>query len=184
MARYGYADPPYKDMAVKMYGAEAAADGRRAVEVNFRCLIGFMCDEYPDGWVMSLSSPSLQEILAMCPPDVRVGAWCKSFASFKPNVNPGYCWEPVIIRGGRSHRSRSEMTVRDFLVEPITMMRGFPGAKPDRFTWWVLDLLGAGPDDTIDDLFPGSGAVGRAIETWRMRETNRYEPGTLFEDAS
>ena len=27
---------------------------------------------------------------------------------------------------------------------------------------WIFDLLGAAPGDTLDDLFPGSGAIGRA----------------------
>lgn len=33
------------------------------------------------------------------------------------------------------------------------------------WTTWVLDLLGYTPgEDTVDDLFPGSGAVAHAIE--------------------
>ena len=32
----------------------------------------------------------------------------------------------------------------------------------------MLGLLGAEPADTVDDLFPGSGAVGHAIELWRQ----------------
>ena len=28
---------------------------------------------------------------------------------------------------------------------------------------WIFTLLGAAPGDTLDDLFPGSGAVGRAF---------------------
>jgi hypothetical protein len=41
---------------------------------------------------------------------------------------------------------------------------GFAGAKPHRWTRWVLDVLGYDPEtDTVDDLFPGSGAVSAAI---------------------
>ena len=36
------------------------------------------------------------------------------------------------------------------------------GAKPAVFCRWLFDLLGAACGDTLDDLFPGSGAVGRA----------------------
>ena len=36
--------------------------------------------------------------------------------------------------------------------------------KPPRFTRWVLELLGAIPDDTIDDLFGGSGRVTAELE--------------------
>ena len=36
------------------------------------------------------------------------------------------------------------------------------GTKPAAFCRWVFALLGAAPGDSLDDLFPGSGAVGRA----------------------
>jgi len=35
-------------------------------------------------------------------------------------------------------------------------------AKPAAVCRWIFDLLGAAPEDRLDDLFPGSGAVGRA----------------------
>ena len=92
-------------------------------------LIERLCSEYPDGWAMSLSSPSLRTILPFCPEDARVMAWIKPFAAFKPNVGVAYAWEPVIFRGGRK-RTRQQDTVRDWVAENITMMRGFPGAKP------------------------------------------------------
>jgi hypothetical protein len=34
------------------------------------------------------------------------------------------------------------------------------------FSRWIFDLLGAESDDTLDDLFPGTGAVGAA---WAQR---------------
>jgi len=41
---------------------------------------------------------------------------------------------------------------------------GFVGAKPPAWTRWVLDLLGYEADsDSVDDLFPGSGSVGREL---------------------
>jgi hypothetical protein len=36
------------------------------------------------------------------------------------------------------------------------------GAKPAAVCRWIFTLLGAAPGDTLDDLFPGSGAVSRA----------------------
>jgi hypothetical protein len=36
------------------------------------------------------------------------------------------------------------------------------GAKPPAVCRWIFTLLGAGPQDTLDDLFPGFGAVSRA----------------------
>ena len=36
------------------------------------------------------------------------------------------------------------------------------GAKPAAVCRWIFGLLGAAPGDTLDDLFPGSGAVTKA----------------------
>jgi hypothetical protein len=43
--KFAYADPPYPRQARKHYGAEALADGRRALEVNHRLLIAHLCDD-------------------------------------------------------------------------------------------------------------------------------------------
>lgn len=172
--KFAYADPPYLGCA-KFYDHPESAvyddpEGHRSLIIR-------MCDEFPDGWAMSLHTPSLRVILPMCPEDCRVGAWTKPFASFKPNVNPAFCWEPVIWRGGRKHR-RYEHTVRDFCAVGITLRRCFIGAKPEAFCWWVLDLLGFDDGDEIVDLFPGSGAVGRAVAEYqkRLRFTQSQEP--------
>lgn len=169
--RFAYADPPYIGQARKHY-----ADDPRCAEVDHAELIARL-DGF-DGWALSLSSPSLKQVLAFCPDDVRVGAWVKPFASFKPGVNPGYCWEPVIFRGGRK-RDRNAPTVRDFVSAGITLKRGVSGAKPDAFCWWVFDFLGMEPGDEFHDLFPGSGAVSRAWETWKRAK--RMDPFTLSE---
>ena len=166
--RFAYADPPYLGQGVKHYGDrhENAADCD-TVEWHAQ-LVRRLCAEYPDGWAMSLSAPSLHEILPLCPKDCRVMAWVKPFAAFKPGVGVAYAWEPVIVRGGRK-RTRQQPTVRDWHSENITLKKGFPGAKPEGFTLWILDVLNAQHGDTVDDLFPGSGAVGRAIERWRSQ---------------
>jgi len=59
--------------------------------------------------------------------------------------------------------------VRDYCAVNIAMRKGFPGAKPEGFCFWVFDLLGARACDEMHDLFPGSGAVGRAWEKYRAR---------------
>ncbi len=133
-------------------------------------LIDRLCGEFPDGWAMSLTSTTLRDILPMCPEDVRVMAWVKPFASFKKNVRVAYCWEPVIVRGGRK-RGEGMLTVRDWVAEGITLMRGFPGAKPEAFCFWLFEVLNIKRDDEFVDLFPGSGAVGRAWESWRKQGT-------------
>jgi len=161
--RFAYADPPYPGQARRHYGKEAAADGRVAREVNHGLLIAHLGDEFPDGWALSTSSVALRDVLPLCPPDARVGAWVKPFASFKPGVNPGYCWEPVIFRGGRK-RGREEPTIRDFCSVNITLRKGVSGAKPVEFCWWVFDLLGVTDTDEFVDVFPGSGAVTEALD--------------------
>lgn len=165
--KYAYADPPYLGMG-KLYAAHHPDAYAWDEPQSHRDLIARLCDEY-DGWALSLSTPSLGTILPMCPPDVRTCAWVKPFASFKPGVNPGYCWEPVLLWQPRRKRARSEPTVRDFLAEPITLRRGLPGAKPLTFCLWVLDLLGVQPDDEVHDVFPGTGIMAEALDMHRAR---------------
>jgi hypothetical protein len=135
-------------------------------EVDHGVLIKRLCDEFPDGWALSTTSVALRDVLPLCPSDARIGSWTKPFASFKPGINPAYCWEPVIFRGGRK-RTRNEQTVRDFVSAGITLRRGIVGAKPEIFCFWIFEILGLAPDDELVDLFPGSGAVSRAWEVWK-----------------
>ena len=145
--KIAYADPPYIGQAKKHYDSE---------EVNHKELIEKL-QEY-DGWALSLSSPTLKQILNMCPDNVRIAAWVKPFCSFKPNVNPAYAWEPVIYVPARSG-SRDKPTVRDWVSANITLKKGLSGAKPPAFCYWLFDLLGAEKEDSFDDLFIGTGIV-------------------------
>ncbi len=154
-----YADPPYIGQARKHYSHDP-----RCAEVNHRELIERL--NTFDAWALSLSSPSLQQILALCPPDVRVMAWVKPFCAFKANVNPAYAWEPVIVRGGRK-RTRQQVTVRDWCSEVITLKKGLVGVKPVGFCTWLFQVLNLEAQDTFHDLYPGSGAVSRAWEAWK-----------------
>ena len=163
--RVAYADPPYPGQARRHYHDD---------EINHQLLISCLCESWPDGWALSTSSTALQDVLAMCPPDVRVGAWVKPFAIFKPNVNPGYTWEPVIYWRGRAKRSRKEPTVRDYVSANITLRKGMCGAKPHAFNIWLFDMLGLQYGDTFDDLFPGSGAVSESWEQWQTELLRRY----------
>lgn len=163
--RFAYADPPYYQCAVRYYDDHPDAAVYDTIE-GHQALVERLVDEYPDGWALSMGSVDLIRLVPHLPlpDDVRVGAWCKSFASFKPNVNPAYTWEPVLFRGGRK-RDRSCDTVRDHLTEPITLRKGLTGAKPDAFNAWVLNLLGYEPGDELVDLFPGTAGMSRAITT-------------------
>ncbi len=167
--RFAYADPPYLGCGRKHYGHQHAdASDYDSIDAH-ASLVARLVSDYPDGWALSLHTPSLREILALCPAGVRIGAWVKPFASFKPGVNPGYCWEPVIFHGGRSAAARggrTAATTRDFVSANITMEKGTSGAKPPAFCFWLFEFLGATAGDTLDDLFPGSGAVGKAWKEW------------------
>lgn len=158
--KFAYADPPYLGCG-KLYAAHHPDARDWDDPETHRSLVARLVDEYPDGWAMSLSTPSLRTILPMCPEDVRVGAWVKPFAVFKPNVGVAYAWEPVIFRGGRRIK-RDEPTQRDWLAENITLRKGLTGAKPLRFCQWVIAILNARPGDEMHDLFPGTGIMGEA----------------------
>ena len=163
--RFAYADPPYLGCGALYAGNHAGALAWDDPATHRR-LIGRLSDEWPDGWALSISTPSLRTLLPMCPADVRVGAWVKPFCSFKPGVPVAYAWEPIIFRGGR-RRGRDEPTVRDWVACGITLKRGLTGVKPRLVCRWIFDLLGAERGDELDDLFPGSGAVGFAWDEWR-----------------
>ena len=164
--RFAYADPPYLGQCAK-YG-HYHPDGRcwNNPETH-RALIERLGSEYPDGWALSLSAPSLRTILPMCPEGARVSAWCKTWHQIRPRVPVQFAWEPVIVMGGRG--AINVPMVRDWIALPATRMRGIPGAKPDPFAFWIFAQLGCEPHDIMDDLFPGSGAVSRAWEAWRQQ---------------
>jgi hypothetical protein len=165
--RFAYADPPYFGQGAKLYG-EPEWDWPGTHEALLHRLV----NEYPDGWALSCSSPTLRMMLQLLPPDprIRVAAWCKSFGAFKRGVRPAYMWEPVIFSGGRNpgngfphpppEKNGKQTTPKDFLVEPITLKKGLTGAKPERFCEWILELLNAQAGDVVDDLFPGTGIMG------------------------
>lgn len=173
---FAYADPPYLGMCGRYnhdHGAGASRGGPLD-HLRGRCwdslsthhaLIEHLADY--DGWALSLHTVSLRAILPLCPEDVRVGAWVKPFAVFRPGVNPAYAWEPVIFRGRRMGKDRD--TVRDWVSANITMQRGTIGAKPETFTRWLFDVLGMTPEDDFVDLFEGSGGVMREWERWRAQ---------------
>jgi hypothetical protein len=167
VSKAAYADPPYFGLAADFYGdrhSEAADYDRIETHV---ALIERLSSDF-DAWALSLHTPSLKYILPHCPDDCRVMAWVKPFASFKPGVRVAYAWEPVIVRGAPKG-TREQQTVRDWCAANITLQRGFPGAKPEAFCFWLFEVLNLTADDEFHDLFPGSGAVTLAWEQWRSQ---------------
>lgn len=165
-----YADPPYLGCGEKHYGSlHSAAADYDAPEAH-KQLIEMLCDSF-DCWALSLHEPSLSVILPMCPHGVRVAAWVKPFAAFKKNVTRAWTWEPVIFSFHNARkRTVDQQTWRDHISAPIAMKKGFPGAKPDAFSFWIFEGLNLQDGDDFTDLFPGSGAVGQAWDKWRRKD--------------
>jgi hypothetical protein len=123
--KFAFADPVYLGCA-RLYAKHHPEAHVWNDPETHRGLVQRLCAEYPDGWAMSCSTPSLRVLLPFTPEDCRIGSWVKPFAVFKPNVNPAYAWEPVIFRGGRK-RDRTQPTARDWHSENITLKKGLPG---------------------------------------------------------
>jgi hypothetical protein len=156
--RLAYADPPYPGNA-RLYRHHRDYAG----EVDHAALIRRLRPY--DGWALSTSAAALPAVLALCPPGIRVAAWHRGGRPVA-SQRPLSAWEPVIYHGGRlaapgCRRYRADSLVHG--VSPLTTLPGrVIGTKPAAFCRWIFDLLGAAPGDTLDDLFPGSGAVARA----------------------
>lgn len=167
--RVAYADPPYIGQSKKHYADHADYAG----EVDHGALLDRLIADYPDGWALSLHTPSLGVItqmladrgLSLMDGDVRVCSWVKTFGAYKRNVRVAYVWEPVIVRP--PVRLDGSVPTRDFFAEPITMKKGLSGAKPERLCFWLFNVMGLRPCDDLHDLFPGTGAVSAAWERWR-----------------
>jgi len=160
--RIAYADPPYPGQSLKHYGTHPDYAG----EVDHRDLLDKL-GTY-DGWILHTSSTALPEVLGYAAGlEFRVMAWVKPFAAFKRNIPVAYAWEPVLVHPVRKPVVSGRLVMRDWIAEPITMQRGLVGAKPEAVCRWLFEAVGAEARDELHDLFPGSGAVTRAWESWR-----------------
>ena len=161
--RFAYADPPYVGCSSYYDHPDSARWNTPPAHIF---LMSDMEQDY-DGWALSCSAPSLAQLLPHAPAGTRVGAWVKPFAAFKRNVRVAYTWEPVLFHRIAPRRD-GEPVGRDHLAEPITLRRGFTGAKPERFAEWLRVLLGYREGDELVDLFPGSGAIGASFDRLRL----------------
>lgn len=164
----GYADPPYIGCA-HLYKDHPDFAG----EVDHAALVDRLQSEY-SGWVLHASATA-QSMAILAPLVEKTGArwcsWVKGFAAFKRNVPVAYAWEPVIIKAARKPVVSKRLVMRDWIECPITMKRGLTGAKPEAVCHWAFELAAAHPSDDLHDIFPGTGAVGLAWETWRKKFT-------------
>ena len=159
--RFAYADPPYIGCA-KLYKDHPQHMLYDTIH-GHAMLLQRLQDEYPDGWAYSCNPGHIAAVSQYINVNHRIMCWAKSFAVFKPNVGLAYTWEPVFLAGGRNI-TRQQPTVRDHLVCPITLKKGLTGAKPEEFCRWILKALNYEKGDTLDDLFPGTGVMGRMVE--------------------
>jgi hypothetical protein len=159
--KFAYADPPYPGQAKRLYGNHPDYAG----EVDHRELLERLHREY-DGWALSTNMKSFPAVMKLCSDDLLALAWIKPMAP-PMGDNRIYSWEPVILKPAR----RPRIPVRTHLVAspPGFTFRDTPGdhvigEKPDAFAQWLFAAAGLLPSDNFDDLFPGSGAMGKA---WR-----------------
>lgn len=198
--RLAYADPPYPGRARRYYGDHPDYAG----EVDHAELVASLTADY-DAWALSTAADALQDVLAVCPPGVRVAAWHRGARPHKTATGPINAWEPVIYGGQfrRAHQvdasGRSSTTRRAEQLDPsckyprrvdsfvfapaarTTDPARVVGAKPAAFWRWVFELLGATPADSFVDVFPASGGGSRAWDVWCSGDASRL--ATVGSDA-
>lgn len=188
--RFAYADPPYPGQAKRHYGKNGDPFEGEVQEVDHAELIATLERDFPDGWALSTSVPALTALLPLCPQGdaskkrhtggsvklgtgVRVCAWIRNGVPFPPS-RVMWSWEPVIVRTPHWKQRHAHDFIRDVCFahqETGFFGNTITGQKPRGFCYWLFDVLGVGVDDELVDLFPGSGAVGHAFESWRSQQT-------------
>lgn len=159
--RFAYADPPYPGTAAKYYRNEPTYAG----EVDHAELVKRLASTY-DGWALSTSAKALRAVLSLCPSEARVCAWIKPHGAWPKTWGLHNVWEPIVVVQGR----RLRPGVRDaFVALPARGGGTLPGRKPIAFCAWLFSAMGMRPGDSLDDLFPGTGIVGRA---WKEVEAS------------
>jgi hypothetical protein len=165
--RLAYADPPYLGLARRYYGREASFAG----EVDHSELVSRLATY--DGWALSCSSrsvPAIGALLVAADVEARLAVWTRRPA---PHAHARLitAWEGVFYSPARRVLPGRVRQV----VDVLTGVEGRPrptlpgsviGMKPPAFCVWLFGLLGAMPGDRLDDLFPGSGIVGRTWASW------------------
>lgn len=169
--RFAYADPPYPGLSRRYYGGE---------EVDHGELVDRLVAEFPDGWALSTSSGSLRDVWALCPPETRLCIWVSGTRRSKILAYEAVrLYEALLVNGGRQRAEPEILDLTDVLIgggHQRSHPDALTGMKPAAFCEWMFRLLGAGPKDELVDLFPGSGAVGRAWALYTTGELPDAEP--------
>lgn len=165
-ARRWYGDGP-RDRGGNRPADFHPAAGEWDDPARHRQLLEQLLDEY-DGWAIATTPDGLDHYRPL-PVPARILVWHK-LRPLPTAHRVATTWEPVILfppRGRRARPAGQQLRVYGDQVPDVLACAppgaGFAGAKPARWTRWVLDALGYESDqDTVDDLFPGSGAVAAA----------------------
>jgi hypothetical protein len=151
--RVAYADPPYPGKA-ELYRDQPTFAG----EVDHRELIARL--RTYDGWALSTSADALRRVLPLCPEGVRVCAWGKTDGVPEATYGMHKLWEPIIVWPARRMRPGFPDWIR------AQHARGgddkLIGRKPLAVCAFIFRAIGMLPGDQLDDLYPGTGIVGRA----------------------
>lgn len=157
-----YADPPYPGLAW-MYRDQPSYAG----EVDHAALIASLEASY-DGFALSTSSRALATLLPLLTQPYHLCPWVKPIGAAGTTFGVHNTWEPLIVVPGRELQPGK----RDWLLAQPARGGGSDliGRKPEAFAVWLFELLGLLPGDQFDDLYPGSGIIGRAwAEVCRQR---------------
>ncbi len=163
--RLAYADPPYPGKA-HLYPENT--------EVDHVELLGRLASY--DGWALSTDETNLRYVLGLCPPKTRVLAWCRNNAPpFVPY--PYSAWEPVLCKPARTNVTVVRSYFEGHAGIGSKRRQQLTGQKTPGFCEWLLRCLGALPDDTLDDLYPGTGSMGDTFERVRNQlQITPYRP--------
>jgi hypothetical protein len=165
--KFAYADPPYFKMGKKLYGTHHNEAHLWDNKQQHTDLVKQLQNNYPDGWALSCNPANLNWLLPHCPDDIRIGTWCKTWHQIRP-TSTQFAWEAVLWRTVKKDPKRQ--MVRDWITGPATKQKGLPGAKPNYFNRWVLDLLMFNPEeDNLTDIFPGTNGMA-----WAMAELKLF----------
>ena len=157
-----YADPPYPGLSRKYYQHESTYQG----EVDHTALLSRLATY--DGWALSTSRRAVRDLLPICPPEAILCPFIKNHHQ-PVSRGPGNIHEYVIVVPGRWRQPGPP----DALVGGVPRQEGgyLMGRKSVYFVKWVFELLGAAPQDQLDDFFPGTGIVGRCWAEFRRSST-------------
>ena len=181
--KFAIADPPYLGRAERWYGpsgcgiahGEGQADNHDEAfkwddEGTHAKLVEQLEQDF-DGWAIAMSVHSLSTYLKIIDTDsrngIRVCVWNKTSAVTSGSRIKN-SWEPVSIKVPKDRRG---YTIGQRVTDVLTCNPpriGFMGAKPHQWTHWVCDLMGVQAEDSVTDLFVGSGLVTAALQQQRL----------------